>query len=413
VSIDLRFRRDGDHVSSADPHERFTTTLPDALARNARCYADALVWLDLEPLTVEVGDGAWHLIPEDPIRVRRGGSANGARVLLTAEQLDDLVSDQATFMGFFTHGTLDQRAGRLEDLLDWWLVLRGALDGRVVHGRGSIPFVDRDGAPLDLTRSFRLDDDPDDVRHFLEEAGYLHLEGVFDADEMAAISADMDRLADGYTPDDGRSWWATTADGTERLVRMQGFHEVSDSTRELLASPRFAAIGALPGDGHEFAGYAQALHKPIGVVHGISDVPWHKDCSLGRHSYDCCALTVGISVTGADATSGQLRVVAGSHRTLVWPAFMGRQDGLPQIDLPTRTGDVTVHLSCTKHMSQPPVDRERRVLYTGFNLPPADADTVRRAHQRLYRITESIPEGVSQRPASVGAGGQSSNPVPE
>jgi len=38
---------------------------------------------------------------------------------------------------------------------------------------------------------------------------------------------------------------------------------------------------------------------------------------IGRHSYDCCGLTVGISVTGADARSGQLRVVAGSHRALI------------------------------------------------------------------------------------------------
>ena len=56
--------------------------------------------------------------------------------------------------------------------------------------------------------------------------------------------------------------------------------------------------------------------KPLDVVEGISDLPWHKDCSLGRHSYRCCSMTVGISVTGADAATGQLRVVAGSHRAL-------------------------------------------------------------------------------------------------
>ena len=33
----------------------------------------------------------------------------------------------------------------------------------------------------------------------------------------------------------------------------------------------------------------EALVKPIGVVEGISDVPWHKDCSLGRHCYECCS----------------------------------------------------------------------------------------------------------------------------
>ena len=77
--------------------------------------------------------------------------------------------------------------------------------------------------------------------------------------------------------------------------------------------------------------------------------------------------------------------------------------GLPEIDLATETGDVTVHLSCTTHMSQPPVDRERRVLYTGFSLPPTDPEAVAAARQRLYRIMQSIPEGVSQKPATVGA----------
>ncbi len=321
---------------------------------------------------------------------------------LTPDQLADLASDQTTFMGFFTHGTLDQTAGRLEDLLDWWLVLRSALDGLPIHTPPGVAFTAADGRPLDLSRSFRSHDDPAEMRHFLEEAGFLHLEGVFTEGEMDAVSRDMDRLSPEYAPDDGRSWWATTAEGTQRLVRMQGFETCSDATRALLDDERFVAIGAIPGDDHCFADYAQALIKPVGVVEGISDVPWHKDCSLGRHSYDCCSMTVGLSVTGADATSGQLRVVAGSHRVLVWPTFMGKVTGLPEIDLPTATGDVTVHLSCTKHMSQPPVDRERRVVYTGFRLPPSDPEAVAAARKNLYRIMESVPEGVSQRPALPG-----------
>ena len=65
--------------------------------------------------------------------LNRQPPARGAVVRLTPEQLADLAADQTTFMGFFTHGTLDQTAGRLEDLLDWWLVLRSALDGRSIH----------------------------------------------------------------------------------------------------------------------------------------------------------------------------------------------------------------------------------------------------------------------------------------
>jgi hypothetical protein len=335
--------------------------------------------------------------------VTTGAQPDAAHVRLAAGQLDDLVHDQQTFMAWFSSGRLEQPAGRLEDLLDWWLVLRAALDARAIYTPGSLELRDREGHPLALDTTFHADDDPDEMLAFLQEAGFLHIAGLFTQAEMDAVSADMDVAAPTYEPDDGRSWWARTADGTNRLVRMQGFDHHSPLTAELLDDRRFRAIGDLPGDGHVFGerradNRVEALVKPIGIVEGISDVPWHKDCSLGRHSYECCSMTVGISVTGADAASGQLRVVAGSHRALVWPAFVRRGADLPHVDLPTATGDVTVHLSCTMHMAQPPVERERRVLYTGFSLPARDRVAATAARARLREVREAAPVTVSQPP---------------
>ena len=240
------------------------------------------------------------------------------------------------------------------------------------------------------------------MAHFLATAGYLHLESVFDTDEMARISADMDASAAGYRRDDGHSWWARTRDGEDRLVRMQHFHERSPHTAALMRDERLLRIGELTPDHHQLGkagpnpNLIEALVKPIGVVEGISDVPWHKDCSLGSHSYRCCSLTVGISVTGADADSGQLRVVAGSHRALIQPAFVRKGLDLPQVDLPTHTGDVTVHLSCTLHMSQPPVTRERRVMYTDFRLPEDQGGDPGEA--TIARIRRRAGAEVSQPP---------------
>jgi hypothetical protein len=104
---------------------------------------------------------------------------------------------------------------------------------------------------------------------------------------------------------------------------------------------------------------------------------------------------VGISVTGADAQSGQLGVVAGSHRALIWPAFVRRGLDLPQVALPTETGDVTVHLSCTLHMSHPPVARERRVLYTDFSLPDPEGRHAA-GEAAIARIRRAAPVTVSQ-----------------
>ncbi|HTT87557.1 MAG TPA: phytanoyl-CoA dioxygenase family protein [Acidimicrobiales bacterium] len=406
VSVDVRTRVDGEQ-ESVDAASVFEDQLPGALHAGAALLEPAVGALGLLPLVIEVGDSSWTLLADAGRVGIRTGPIDGDRALrlrLDDSQIADLVHDQVTPMGWFSSGTLALE-GRLERLLDWWLVLRGALDQRAPHVGEAPPFVDRDGAPLDLARTFAWGDDDEDMAHFLHEAGFLHVAGVFTEDEMAGVSADMDRAAPTYHQGDGRSWWARTAAGEDRLVRMQGFDAMSEHAAGLMTDGRLARLGALTGDGHQWGGMdgnaLEALVKPIGIVEGISDVPWHKDCSLGRHSYECSSLTVGISVTGADATSGQLRVVAGSNRVFVWPAFVRRDNTLPLVDLPTGTGDVTLHLSCTMHMAQPPVERERRVMYTGFRLPPLRPDAAADARRRLRAVRETAAVTVSQPPSTV------------
>ncbi len=346
-------------------------------------------------------EGSWTLsITDHSIHVVRGDQGRAA-VRLEAAELTDIFDDLQTPMTLLTAGTLKMERGNLGDFLDWWVVLRSLIDGVPVYTAGSLEFRDRKGEPLDLHTSFHADDDPDDVAQFLAETGYLHLNSVFTEDEMAEVSADIDAAAPLYDPDDGRSWWARTARGDHRPVRLQWFQDHSPTTAALLDDERFLRIGRLTVDGHTArtgGNRVEALVKPIGVVEGISDLPWHKDCSLGRHSYQCCGLTVGISVTGADERSGQLAVVAGSHRALVQPAFARQSWGLPEIGLRTRTGDVTVHTSCTMHMSHAPVDRERRVMYTGFSLPSRSDEAAQRGVDRLSHVREQAHRVVSQAP---------------
>jgi hypothetical protein len=419
VSVDVRTRADRDGPPApVDPGAFFADQLPEAARSSASQLAPAIGWYGLKPLVVGCGGGSWVLSANSANSASSAGAAGGRRAQpvlsvreatsadppvgfeVTPAQLTELVHDLATPMAWFSSGTLRADVP-IHRLLDWWVLIRAALDG-------TTPYVPGDGldremaAAHDLRRTFRPDDPPSAMRDFLERAGYLHVSGVFEPGEMAAVSADMDAAAPGYRRGDGRSWWAETADGQQRLVRMQGFDEVSPAVAALLDDDRLQRVGQVTGDGHSLAAYGrvsvEALIKPLAVVRGISDVPWHKDCSFGRHSYDCCSLTVGISVTGADARSGQLRAVAGSHRALLWPTFVRRGTGLPQVDLPTRAGDVTVHLSCTLHMSQPPAARERRVLYTSFGLPPqeGDAEAARAGRDKARTYREAAPETVSQ-----------------
>jgi hypothetical protein len=400
MSVDLRTRADSEQVPvEAGPF--FRETLPPLLDAHQAQIAPGASELPLEDFCIEIDGDPWTLAwHEDRVSVK-AGDHGAARVRLTAEQLSDFVNDQSTPIALMSNRLLDMPKGGLPEFLNWWLVLRAALDGCRIHARGDVKF------DTETRRSFTPDDSDADMRAFLEEAGYLHIVGLFSEDEMAAVEADFPKAAPHYEKGDPLAWFATTKDGVEHLVRMEGFDRYSEAAVDLIEDERFQRIGRIPGVGHvprrEPGARVGALTKPIGVVKGISDVPWHKDCSLGRHSYECCTLTVGISVNGADANSGQLRVVPGTHRALVWPAPCVQPGlDLEPIDLPTRTGDVTVHLSCTQHMSQPPVANPRKVLYTGFSQKPVDPEAAEVNRQRLNAVRSKTHTSISQQPGHLG-----------
>lgn len=400
MSVDLRSRVDSEQAP-VEPGALFRDILPPRLDARQADIAPGAAALRLDPFCIETDGEPWTLDwAGDRVSVRPGHHGR-ARVRLDRGQLSDLVNDQSTPIALMSNAILDMPEGRLADFLNWWLVLRAALDGRRIHARGDVVL------DVPLPQSFLPDDPEEEMRAFLEQAGYLHIRGLFTEEEMAAVEADYAKAGPCYEKGDPLAWFATTQDGVEHLVRMEGFDRYSDALSGLLDDERLRRIRRIPGLGHGWRNKpgmrAGALTKPIGVVRGISDVPWHKDCSLGRHSYECCSLTVGISINGADATSGQLRVVPGSHRALVWPSPC-LQPGLDlqPLDLPTRTGDVTVHLSCTLHMSQPPVTRPRKVVYTSFGLPPVDANAAAVNRRRLNAIRSKTHTSISQEPGYLG-----------
>jgi hypothetical protein len=398
MSVDLRTRVDVEHPP-IETARFFGETLPALLDAHQVEIAPAATGLLLKDFCIETEGEPYTLSwQRDRVSVE-AGRHGGARTRLTQEQLTDLVNDQSTPIAWMSNGILDMPEGDLADFLNWWLVLRGALDGRRIYTSGDVTF------DTDVRRSFTPEDSDEEMRAFLEEVGYLHIRSFFSDEEMAAVEADYLEAASQYEKGSPGGWFATTKDGEEHLVRMEGFDRFSEVTSELVDSERFQRIGGIPGLGHvpRPRPRVSALSKPIGVVKGISDVPWHKDCSLGRHSYECCSLTVGISVNGAGPNNGQLRVLPGSHRALVWAAPCVQPGiGLEPIDLPTRTGDITVHLSCTQHMSQPPVTQPRKVLYTGFGQMPLDPEAAEIGRQRLNAVRSKTHTSVSQEPGYLG-----------
>ena len=402
-SVDVRSRLDSD-VKQIELEAWIENQLPLLLEQNSAIAFEGAELLGCRPLGIRVSEKSFTLIPSNGhIKMNKG--LDNAAVVVDMDEISfsDLVQDIQTPQSLATAKVIDLPLRDHFRFLKWWPVIRAIIDGRPVHKPGDIDFVEQDGSPLDLNRSFTLEDSNKDISWFLSQTGFLRLEGWWSQDLMHEIYTDIDNSIKKYQRGDGRSWWAKTKDGKDHCVRLQYFQEHSETVKKLLNDEKHKRIASLPGDGHtlEWNGSNQqnvieALVKPIGIVEGISDLPWHKDCSLGRHSYDCSSITVGISVTGADDKSGQLAVVAGSHRANLQPNFIHPYLDLPVVALPTETGDVTVHLSCTLHMSHPPIERERRVMYTSFSLPNKSEKV---GVDRISKVREEAYMKVSQAPA--------------
>jgi phytanoyl-CoA dioxygenase PhyH len=399
-SIDTRTRSVG-AAEVVDPARFFAGPWLAALERNGQRAALDASYLGLRPLALAVDDDVFTLRHRDGVLEAVAGGAD-AELSVTLERgaFADFVNEERTALGLVVGARVDADPASNNAFCAWDPVLRSALDGRAVYRPGTVSLRDRDGAPLDLDQRFRLGDDDASAAHFLAEAGFALIRGVFTEDEMDAVDADLARAVESASPDDGASWWAATRAGERYPCRILDLADRSPALRALIDDPRFLAIGELLGDGHRpgdpFGEHfsevtAEGLLKRVDSVEGLVCLPWHKDCDRGGHSMFCSGLTIGICLTPVDVAHGGLDVFAGSHRAHIARAQVDRGLDLPAVTLRAQRGDVTVHTSCTLHRSTHPTTSERRVAYTGFALPPRPGDRhAAEAQPRLRRERSAI-----------------------
>ncbi|MBW2274313.1 MAG: phytanoyl-CoA dioxygenase family protein, partial [Deltaproteobacteria bacterium] len=237
------------------------------------------------------------------------------------------------------------------------------------------------GQPLDLSRTFTLDDPDDDLRAFLRTAGFLHVKRAFVPDEVAALGAELERVRAALEPGAGDCWWSTNGAGEQVVTRINYLDRGSDTLGETGLDPRIQRLGRLEhGDLRMCADRLDgpmAFVKNADVVQGLGDLQWHQDDGLGGHPIMCPLMQVGIQLDPANAANGQVRVLAGSHRYSNHPLSWDDEAGKPVVALETEPGDVTVHFGDVFHTTPPPTspDAGRRVLYFKF-APPQTFQTI-------------------------------------
>lgn len=161
---------------------------------------------------------------------------------------------------------------------------------------------------------------PTDQGRFYADHGYLVVEDLLNADELAELEADLVKLARGGYSVDGIKPVPAELDDTEALERILCIHMphfVSPVVRRFTTHPRLAEVlgrivGAHMQDGHWNGGVKCMQSMFFAKPPGKPGQAWHQDeCFIPTRDRSLCG--AWIAIDDATLENGCLCVIPGSH----------------------------------------------------------------------------------------------------
>jgi hypothetical protein len=369
-----------DAIAASFPHRDFRefheVELPALVAARGALVSEDVREVPPLGFVTDHGDGFTWCSTGTGVVVREGTADAVTLVEISEATFSEFLHELLTANGAVRTGRARVVRGELAGWQRWEPAIRALCTGRPIYDDTVWDtLVDRGGAPLDLGRAFGVDDDVDDIRHFLTTAGYVHLKGVFTPEETARYADEIEHVRSLTPPGDPFSWWSVNASGEEVVTRINYLGRHSRVLQELSNDSRLTRWARLAGD--ELRVCDDRLDGPMvfvkhsNVVQGNGDLGWHVDDGIGGHPVMCPLLQAGIQIDHATPENGQLLVLAGSHRyTKHWYAW-GEEGSLPVVALETDPGDLTLHYGDAMHTTPPPTadGAGRRALYYKFAEP--------------------------------------------
>jgi hypothetical protein len=328
----------------------------------------------------------------DGIAIEAGDDAADTVIELDQESWEGLVHDYEASAGLLYASRARCRRGDAMRLVLWEPALRCLYTGREIFDEAGLALRDLRGAPLDVSRVFSLAEDSEEMSHFLRTAGFLLVRGVFAPPEVDGFLGEARELAGEARPGDKLSWWSKDARGVEVLCRVTRA-AAKPRLATLPSDPRVLGLAALAGtelvhrDGE--GNGVTVIFKNPGIREGLSDLPWHRDCGMGGHALMCPVVIVSTYLTPANAATGELRFLPGSH-TRACGFVDARDPRAPRgVSFDAQPGDVSVHFGDVMHAAPPPARGDlagyRVSAITGFAPPSARVHRGKSYNEALHR----------------------------
>jgi len=251
--------------------------------------------------------------------------------------------------------------------------------------------------------------------------GYVHLRGVLDEEELAAIEVDYQRLIGGQIEVTGRDFCDMSGDYDKpveefAVINVMLPRRYHPAWRGNIVEQRAGSIAAqLHGDDMQLD-YDQLLAKPPGQPQGA--FAWHQDQAYWIRTPDTRTATMWLALDDSGEENGGMHFVPGSqaegalreHAPLsgdrqdshTLSARLGAGDRVVQPEL--KRGDATIHDERVLHGSPGnPSDRWRRAYVVAFR---AAATVAEERRQGFTHSHNDEPEVLAQVEALEGPDAQ-------
>ena len=199
-------------INPAEPDFRHyhQQELPQRLAREGNALAGAAA-ASLPPLAIQLSDcgEAYTYFPDaGGIKVLSGSEEAHTIIELERELWRGLATDLETVPGLLYGERLGEGShGDMAIFSRWEPVLRSMYHGLPIYDPAHWELRDSHGGELNPHHNFALDDDTEQMREFLDSAGYLLVDSVFDQAELEVFRQQAQELRDEAREGDKTSWW--------------------------------------------------------------------------------------------------------------------------------------------------------------------------------------------------------------